>query len=129
MQSVLIVDDNKLILYALKRVLENSKKYKVYDMDSGRKALNFLKEDRPDIILLDLMMSEMDGWDVFKKIKEDKSTRKIPIIFITAANDKMIFDMAESKKIKKTDLEYTDHIQKPFTFKEVDDKIKKLLGG
>ena len=129
MKSVLIVDDNKLILYALKRVLENSKKYKVYDKDSGRKAINFLEKNKPDIILLDLMMSGMDGWDVFKKIKDDKSTKEIPVVFITAASDKVIADMADDKKIKKIDLKRTDHIQKPFTFKEVDNKIKKLLGG
>ncbi len=127
MKKILLVDDNKSILYALKRVLE--KNYEVYGVDSGRKALNFLRKKKPNVIILDLMMPGMDGWTVYDKIRKNDKTKSIPVIFATAVDEKATISTADVKKISKIKLTSNNYVQKPFTFKDIDKRIKKILGG
>ena len=86
METILIVDDTPENLIILSEILKPF--YKVKVANSGTKALNLIASgDIPDLILLDIMMPEMSGYEVCKKLKKDPLTRTIPIIFVTALND------------------------------------------
>jgi len=80
--KALIVDDEEDVLYSEKIILKKAG-YEVITAKSGKEAIEKLKSVRPDFILMDVMMPEMDGWEVTKIIKEDEKTKDIPVIFVT----------------------------------------------
>ncbi|MCL2718040.1 MAG: diguanylate cyclase [Lachnospiraceae bacterium] len=82
--KILIVDDDKANLDVLNHILKND--YTVYVAKSGEMAVKRAVSDQPDLILLDIIMPDMSGYDVLKVLKEDETTKSIPIIFITALN-------------------------------------------
>jgi CheY-like chemotaxis protein len=120
-KKILLVDDEPNILYTVKIGLEEiSDRYEVTGVNGGRECFEFLKKgDRPDIILLDIMMPEIDGWQVFAKLKENPEWREIPIVFITAKTDEY------SKGFGK--LSADDYIEKPFEIKDLEERINKIL--
>ena len=102
-QRVLIVDDIAENIQILLSILKDE--YIILVATSGKRAIELaLKEPSPDIILLDIMMPEMDGYEVCKHLKSDKKTEEIPIIFVTALGE------SESKGLK---LGAVDYITKP----------------
>ena len=103
--SILIVDDTPENIDVLKETLKND--YIVRPALSGKSALKIAAaEPRPDLILLDIMMPEMDGYEVIRHLKRDESTRKIPVIFVTA--------IAEMEgELKGLELGAVDYITKP----------------
>jgi len=119
-KSILVIDDSKLILYALERLLENADKdYDIHEADSGKKALDFLEKNKPDIILLDLMMPGMSGVEFFKKIKNDEKTKDIPVLILTADTDALRWE----NELKACD----KFMIKPFDNDELVGEVKKLL--
>lgn len=116
----MIVDDNPDLLYSVKKGLESiSKNLEVVTVDSGRKCLQSLKDITPDLILLDIMMPGMDGWDTCAKIKDNKKTENIPIVFLTAKTDPI------SKSMGK--LASADYITKPFDMKDLKKRIDSVI--
>ncbi|MEF8848756.1 MAG: response regulator [Candidatus Thermoplasmatota archaeon] len=86
-----IVYDDEGQLYSIKTGfrLKYSDQYKIIPLGSGEKFLELLKEDeKPDLVLLDIMMPGLSGWEVFDKIKDTKKWQDIPIVFLTARSDK-----------------------------------------
>ena len=116
----MIVDDDMDSLLPLKRSLEREN-YKVVEAYNGHEALKKAAAEIPDIILLDLMMPDMDGWDVYHHIKADESTREIPVIIITAKAQNI--DKVLGLHIAKVD----DYISKPFSPQELIDSVEKVL--
>jgi len=80
---VLVVDDNPAIRQILRRILEDEG-YAVTEAQNGRAALDRIKEQAPGAILLDLMMPEMDGFEVIAALREHESWRNIPVVIVTA---------------------------------------------
>lgn len=80
--KALIVDDDEGILFTLRSILEKDG-HEVIAANSGKECLEILKDVKPDFILMDIMMPEIDGWEVTKIIKEDEKTKDIPVIFVT----------------------------------------------
>ncbi len=85
-RTILIVDDESAIRLSIKAALEGEE-YSFLEASSGKDALNKTKKDRPDLILLDIMMPGMDGFEVLKALKDDPSTKRIPVIMLTAKSD------------------------------------------
>ena len=85
-KSVLVVDDSGIFLRMMKGLLED--KYDVSVITSGLKAISLIHEKKPDLILLDYEMPLYDGRETMMKIRESESTKDIPIVFVTAVNDK-----------------------------------------
>jgi CheY-like chemotaxis protein len=85
-KQILVVDDNSLSRKLLTDIL-SAENYCVRDAVSGVDALNAIAQERPDIILLDIMMPGMDGFEVVRRLKADPSTRATPIIAVTALDD------------------------------------------
>ena len=86
----------------------------------GEQALKLAKEELPDIILLDIMMPEVDGFEVWRRLKEKKSTKSIPVIFITAKTSR-------EGKLKGLDTGAADYITKPIDLDETIARINAQL--
>jgi signal transduction histidine kinase len=117
--NILIVDDTPNNLQLLTRIL-TERGYKVRPAVNGKLALKSVQSILPDLILLDIQMPEMDGYQVCEKLKADDRTRDIPILFISALND--VFD-----KVKAFSLGGVDYITKPFQVEEVLARVKTHL--
>ncbi len=116
-KTILAVDDTAMNLDILEELLEQ---YDVITAISGEDALKIVNEEEIDLILLDIMMPNMDGYEVCKQLKENQITKDIPIIFITAKTD-------EDSIEKAYDLGGTDYVTKPFRAKELLSRVKKEL--
>lgn len=116
--KVLIVDDTEANIDILIEALGND--YDITVAMDGETALESLKEEIPDIILLDIMMPDIDGYEVCRRIKENKKFSEIPIIFLTAMTD------IESKA-KGFELGAVDYITKPLDIFEVKNKVNNYL--
>ncbi len=117
--KILIVDDNPEGIWPLIDYLENE--FQVICSTSGEECLNIaFSENRPDLILLDIIMPGMDGYDVCSKLKANDSTREIPIIFLTGKTD-------EHEEAKGLDMGAQDYITKPFSMPVVRSRIKSVL--
>ena len=103
---IFLVDDNIMYLNAGKAALQ--KKYTVITIPSGEKLLRILQQHKPDLILLDIEMPHMNGYEVIKKIKENPDTKEIPVIFLTGKNE------IENELMGLT-LGAVDYITKPFS--------------
>jgi len=136
--KIMVVDDDKDVLYAVKRGLESVRKeYEIVLANGGKECLSLVRQNPPDLILLDLMMPDIDGWVVYAKIKTNKNTKNIPIIFLTALGDnegyivklfdKLVKGSKDMKKLACVEITKDTYIQKPFDVKEMDKKIRKLL--
>jgi two-component system, sensor histidine kinase and response regulator len=117
--SIIIVDDNINNLHVLAHILRN-KGFKVATVKDGFKALKFIQQKKPDLILLDIMMPEMDGYEVCKNLKSNDTTKDIPIIFITALSN-------TEDKIQGFELGCVDYITKPFRKEEVFSRVNVHL--
>ncbi len=122
-RRVLVVDDEADILNLVKMLLK-SHGYMVAVAGDGKEALKQVKIFRPQVILLDIMMPEMDGGDVVRELKKDPMTSQIPIVFLTA-----ILKEGEGKKgagVKIGDTYYPG-IAKPFENKEILEAIERIF--
>lgn len=110
-KTILVVDDNATNLHLLAVILSR-KGYQVRVANNGHEALNAVHASSPDLILLDVMMPELDGYQVCHILKTNKKTREIPVIFISARQESI-------DKVKAFDLGALDYITKPFHVDEV----------
>ena len=117
--KILIVDDEEHILELLKFNVKNAG-YEVVTANNGIDALKIAKEEKPALVLLDLMIPGMDGFDVCKEIKKDKETSNTAIIMLTAKGE-------ELDKILGLELGADDYITKPFSIRELLARIKAVL--
>ena len=116
--SLLIVDDEKYNIVALNQIL--SPEYTVYAAKSGQDAIEIANEHLPDVILLDILMPEMDGYEVIAALKSSPKTRDIPVIFITGLSD-------APDEEKGLHLGAADYISKPFSTAIVKLRIKNQI--
>ncbi|MDR0708715.1 MAG: response regulator [Spirochaetaceae bacterium] len=105
-QRIFLVDDNMSNLTAGKTMLKNH--YDIFSIPSGNKLFEILEKVTPDLILLDIEMPGMNGYDAIKKLKEEKKTHDIPVIFLTARND-------SGSELEGLNLGAIDYISKPFS--------------
>lgn len=118
-EKILLVDDELETLLPLKRALE-AENYRVIEAPNGLSAIEMTRLERPDIILLDLMMPGMDGIEVCRLLKQDTSTGHIPIIMLTALGK-------VENKIEGIEIGADDYVTKPFDLGELKARIKMIL--
>src|SRR5690554_3152338 len=117
---VYIEDEPEMI--DLVRLIQGRKGFEVLGANGGREGLSMVQRDLPDLVLLDLMMPDMDGWDVYQQMKADEATRNIPVTVITAKAQSI--DKVLGLHIAKVD----DYLSKPFSPQELLDSIEKVMG-
>lgn len=119
-ELILAVDDEPHILELLKTLLV-VEGYRVLAARSGEEALDILKKQRPDLVLLDMMMPEMSGREVCERIRADPKTKDLKVVFVTVAK------FSEIGKKVLDDLDVLDYITKPFDNQDLIERVKKLL--
>ena len=107
MSKIMTVDDEEKIRYVVRRILED-KGHEIMEADSGKQCLEILKNEKPDMILMDILMPEMDGWDVVQEIKKDKANKDIIISMLTVKSE-------DEDRIKSLGEARAWHIAKPVT--------------
>jgi diguanylate cyclase (GGDEF)-like protein len=117
--SIVIVDDLPDNLRLLTGILKNQG-YKVRPAPSGARALSTIRKECPDLILLDIMMPDMNGYEVCRQLKADEQTKDVPVIFLSALNE--VFD-----KVKAFNSGGVDFITKPFQVEEVLSRVRTHL--
>lgn len=118
-EKVLIVDDEEHIRELIKFNLDKNG-YRTICADNGLDALKMAKSENPQLILLDVMLPAMDGYDVCKEIRRDNSISSTPIIMITAKGE-------EFDKVLGLELGADDYITKPFSIRELIARVKAIL--
>lgn len=118
-KKVLVVDDDERNLRLLASIL-SSQGYAVETAANGIEAINKTKSTRPDIILLDVMMPEMDGYEVCDRLKSDLSTRPIPVVMVTALTDR-------DSRLKGLEAGANDFLTKPVDRAELTLRVRNLL--
>ena len=119
-KKIMVVDDEEDIRYILRRFLEDEK-YEVIEAKGGPQCFEMIKKEKPDLIILDILMPDMNGWEVSRKIKADESSRDIPISMLSVLSDPS--DVKKSLTYASADL----HLSKPIDFKILSTNIKHLL--
>ena len=118
-EKILVVDDEENIRELLKFNLENLG-YNVMCSDNGKDAYNIVKNEKPSLVLLDVMLPGMDGYDVCKAIRMNNVISTTPIIMITAKGE-------ELDKVLGLELGADDYITKPFSIRELTARVKAVL--
>lgn len=116
---VYVEDEREMI--DLVRLILSRKGFEVIGANGGRDGLETIRRELPDLVLLDLMMPDMDGWDVYQQMKADEATRDIPVIVVTAKAQSI--DKVLGLHIAKVD----DYISKPFSPQELTESVEKVL--
>ncbi len=120
-RRVLVVDDEEDVINVLRLVLSKSG-YDVITAASGMDGLMRAQSESPDAILLDIMMHEMDGWEVLKLLKLDEGTRNIPVVILSAR-------VEPKDKIRGLQEGAVDYVTKPFAVREILEKMSAILGA
>ena len=119
-QIVCIEDEPEMI--ELIQLILNRRGFEVLGAPGGKEGIKLVREKIPNLVLLDLMMPDMDGWEVYQQMKSEESTRNIPVIIVTAKAQNI--DKVLGLHIAKVD----DYIAKPFGPQELIDSVEKILG-
>jgi len=105
----------------LMRLILGRRGFEVKGANGGAEGLKMIRDSAPDLILLDLMMPDMDGWEVYQQLKADEKTKNIPVIVVTAKAQSI--DKVLGLHIAKVD----DYIAKPFSPQELLNSVEKVL--
>jgi len=119
--KVLLVDDDQQILRSLRVYLE-LENYQVETASNGKEALEKLKDSKPEIIVLDIMMPEMDGFEVMEKMKEDEEIAGIPVIMLTAKGQ-------GGDVLKGYKMGASSYMTKPFNLNELVENVELILNS
>lgn len=118
--TVIYIEDDPEMINLVSVILVR-RGYQVKGAHGGRQGLDMVIEEPPDLILLDLMMPDMDGWDVYQQLKANPKTNNIPVIVITAKAQSI--DRVLGLQIAKVD----DYLSKPFRPQELIESIERIL--
>ncbi len=118
MEKILLVDDVATNLKCVSRSLRDD--YQFITAKSGEEALKLIKREKPDLILLDICMPDMDGYEVLKRIQAEEGGADIPVVFLTGESD------IESE-VKGRKLGAAGFIRKPFLPTALNETIRKIL--
>lgn len=120
-KTVMVVDDEPDIIFSIQKGLEDLKVgYRIVSAESGEECIKLLKNNQiPDAILLDIIMPEMSGWEVYDRLKENRGWKKIPIVFLTARTDRIAINAGNFLG--------ADYIEKPFDIEDLKTRIEKVM--
>ena len=119
--NIVCIEDEREMIELVKLILTR-KGYKVHGAEGGQEGLELIRQLKPALVLLDLMMPDMDGWEVYQQMKADPTTKDIPVIVVTAKAQSI--DKILGLHIAKVN----DYITKPFGPSELLASIENVLG-
>jgi len=121
-KKILCIEDEPEMIDLIRLIL-GRRGYEVHGAAGGVEGAKLVREILPDLVLLDLMMPDMDGWEVYQQMKSDPATRNIPVIIVTAKAQNI--DKVLGIHIAKVD----DYIAKPFGPQELLDSVERILAS
>lgn len=121
-QSIVYIEDDHEMIDLVKLILSR-RGYEVTGAHGGREGLDVVHRARPDLILLDLLMPDVDGWQVYQQLKANELTRNIPVVMITAKAQPI--DRVLAIDVARAD----DYLIKPFHPQKLLDSVEKVLNG
>jgi two-component system alkaline phosphatase synthesis response regulator PhoP len=116
---ILVVDDDKEVVRLMRGYLEQSG-YEVLVAYNGQTAMHIIRRDHPDLVLLDLMLPDQDGWDITRAVRSDPSIQHTPIIMLTAR-------VTDADKIVGLEIGADDYVTKPYNPREVVSRVRARL--
>lgn len=119
-KKILCVEDEPEMIDLIRLILSR-RGFETNGANGGKEGLEIIRREHPDLVLLDLMMPEIDGWEVYQQMKSDPATKDIPVIVVTAKAQSI--DKVLGLHIAKVD----DYITKPFSPQELLDSVDKVL--
>lgn len=119
-KRVVCIEDEPAMIDLIRLIL-GRKGYEVIGAVGGREGLEAIQREKPDVVLLDLMMPDMDGWEVYQKMKANEAMKTIPVIVVTAKAQSI--DKVLGLHIAKVD----DYITKPFGPQDLIESVEKVL--
>jgi DNA-binding response OmpR family regulator len=119
-RTIVVVEDEQEMIDLIELILSR-RGFDVVGANGGVQGLKAIREHKPDLVLLDLMMPEMDGWQVYQQLKADVDTENIPVIVVTAKAQNI--DKVLGLHIAKVD----DYIPKPFSLEELVSRVETVL--
>ena len=122
LKCILCVEDEPEMIDLIRLIL-GRRGFEVKGAAGGIEGLNMIRQQPPDLILLDLMMPDMDGWEVYQQMKADEKTKHIPVIVVTAKAQSI--DKVLGLHIAKVD----DYITKPFSPQDLMNSVDKILNS
>ncbi len=120
LKRILCIEDEPEMIDLIRLIL-GRKGFEVQGAPGGVEGIKLVRETKPDLVLLDLMMPDMDGWEVYQQMKADPITRNIPVIVVTAKAQNI--DKVLGLHIAKVD----DYIAKPFSPQELLESVEKVF--
>jgi CheY-like chemotaxis protein len=118
-KTVLIVDDEPSVRHLVSKIL--SQEYTVVEARDGEEAITAVRDKKPGVVIMDMMMPKMDGLTACYTIKKDPNTRSIPIIMLTAIDQEL------NKRLSTTVMGANKYLTKPFDARELLNTIKQLI--
>ncbi len=119
--KILVVEDEKTLRFLIVQSLKDDG-FEVYESIDGEEGIKLAKESKPDLILLDLLLPGMNGFDVLSQLKRDSSTESIPVIILSNCGQEE--EIERGMKLGATDYLVKAH----FTLDEIAERVKKILG-
>ncbi|HZJ23233.1 MAG TPA: response regulator [Anaerolineales bacterium] len=120
LKSILCIEDEPEMI-DLMRLILGRRGFSVKGAAGGIEGLRMIRAERPDLVLLDLMMPDMDGWEVYQQMKADENTKNIPVIVVTAKAQSI--DKVLGLHIAKVD----DYLAKPFSPQDLLSSVERVL--
>jgi two-component system response regulator AtoC/two-component system nitrogen regulation response regulator NtrX len=118
---ILLVDDSEVSNFLMQSILEE-RGYSILSVSNGKDALDFLKQQQPNLIILDIMMPEMNGFGVLESVKKFEATAKIPVMILTARNNLKDQEKAIS-------MGAADYMIKPIDIDDVVERVSRLMNS
>jgi CheY-like chemotaxis protein len=118
---ILCIDDEPGVVELVSLILK-SQNIKVEGVNSGKEGLDLMRQSPPDAVLLDVMMPEMDGWEVYKQMRADDQLKHIPVIIVTARNSSF------EEIIARERAGVSDYLTKPFLPNDLRKSLARVLG-
>lgn len=119
-KKILVVDDEEDLTYFLKANLELDEEYDVITVSKSKEAFKIILKQKPDLVILDIIMPQIDGIEILKKIKGSEKTLSIPVIMLSAKTD-------EETKIQAASFYDEYYITKPVQIEELKEKIQEVF--
>ena len=119
-RHILCIEDDTEMTDLIRLILSR-KGFEISVASGGQAGIRKVREEKPDLVLLDLMMPDMDGWEVYQQMKADEKTKEIPVIVVTAKAQSI--DKVLGLHIAKVD----DYIAKPFSPTDLMNSVEKVL--
>ena len=118
-KKILIVDDEKALVSLVALHMQTAG-YEVLTANDGWSAIDVCKRDKPDLVILDLMLPKLNGWEVCRRLREDEATKDIMVVMLSARSD-------DNDKLRGFDVGADDYMTKPFSPRELVARVKRIL--